>query len=206
MLSPDPIISPGAHVSDLASRVLSPLERRFGADSQACFGHPLWLLETIFDPRCFHGTSYRAASWLAVGEPRLSPHPCGLRRPPRDPEAGVRAGVDRQRWRAPVRSRPRSPLPPFPHDRQFQAQRQPLDRAGGLDRFYRARLTCTKTTRPSAGASYSTVLDTLHNQGFSLTLSSFQRTLARLRRERRPTSADSRGENGKRPHRSRRRI
>ena len=38
----------------------------------------------------------------------------------------------------------------------------------------------------SAGASHSAVLDTLHNQGFSLTLSSFQSTLARLRRERRP--------------------
>jgi hypothetical protein len=37
----------------------------------------------------------------------------------------------------------------------------------------------------SAGASHSAVLDTLHNQGFSLTLSSFQSTLARLRRERR---------------------
>jgi hypothetical protein len=37
----------------------------------------------------------------------------------------------------------------------------------------------------SAGASHSAVLDTLHNQGFSLTISSFQSTLARLRRERR---------------------
>ncbi|AGA92416.1 hypothetical protein Thimo_3764 (plasmid) [Thioflavicoccus mobilis 8321] len=39
----------------------------------------------------------------------------------------------------------------------------------------------------SAGASHSAVLDTLHNQGFTLTLSSFQSTLARLRRERRTT-------------------
>jgi hypothetical protein len=37
----------------------------------------------------------------------------------------------------------------------------------------------------SAGASHSAVLDTLHGQGFTLTLSSFQSTLARLRRERR---------------------
>ena len=37
----------------------------------------------------------------------------------------------------------------------------------------------------AAGASQSAVLDTLHNQGFTLTLSSFQSTLARLRRERR---------------------
>lgn len=37
----------------------------------------------------------------------------------------------------------------------------------------------------SAGASHSAVLGLLHNQGFTLTLSSFQSTLARLRRERR---------------------
>jgi hypothetical protein len=37
----------------------------------------------------------------------------------------------------------------------------------------------------SAGASHSAVLATLHNQGFTLTLSSFQSTLARLRRDRR---------------------
>lgn len=37
----------------------------------------------------------------------------------------------------------------------------------------------------SAGASHSAVLDTLHNQDFSLTIFSFQSTLARLRRERR---------------------
>ena len=37
----------------------------------------------------------------------------------------------------------------------------------------------------SAGASHSAVLKTLHGQGFTLTLSSFQSTLARLRREQR---------------------
>lgn len=37
----------------------------------------------------------------------------------------------------------------------------------------------------AAGASHGAVLGTLYNQGFSLTLSSFQSTLARLRRERR---------------------
>lgn len=37
----------------------------------------------------------------------------------------------------------------------------------------------------SAGASHSAALDTLHNHGFTLTLSSFQSTLARLRKEAR---------------------
>jgi len=36
----------------------------------------------------------------------------------------------------------------------------------------------------SAGASHAAVLETLHNQGFTLTASSFESTLARLRKER----------------------
>jgi len=64
------LILPGAHVPNLASRVLSRLERRVSADWQARFGHPLWLLETFVDPRFFRGTSYLAANWLAVGESR----------------------------------------------------------------------------------------------------------------------------------------
>jgi hypothetical protein len=63
------LILPGAHVPNLASRVLALLERRVRADWPVCFGHPLWLLETFVDPR-FHGTCYRAANWLAVGESR----------------------------------------------------------------------------------------------------------------------------------------
>ena len=37
----------------------------------------------------------------------------------------------------------------------------------------------------TAGASHAAVLDTLHAQGFTLTASSFESTLARLRKERR---------------------
>jgi len=64
------LILPGAHYPNLASRVLSLCERRISADWQAYFGHPLWLLETFVDPRFFHGTSYRAANWLYLGESR----------------------------------------------------------------------------------------------------------------------------------------
>jgi len=74
------LILPGAHVPNLASRLLSRLERRVSADWQARFGHPLRLLETFVDPRFFHGTRYRAANWLQVGESR------GFR--------GTRAGYD----------------------------------------------------------------------------------------------------------------
>jgi hypothetical protein len=34
------------------------------------FGHPVWLLETFVDPRYFHCTIYRTASWEYVGETR----------------------------------------------------------------------------------------------------------------------------------------
>jgi len=64
------LILPDAHYPNLASRVLSLLERRVSADWQTRFGYPLWLLETFVDPRLFHGTSYRAANWLHVGESR----------------------------------------------------------------------------------------------------------------------------------------
>ncbi len=64
------LILPAWHVANLASRVLALCERRVSGDWQARFGYPLWLLETFVDPRRFHGTSYRAANWLAVGETR----------------------------------------------------------------------------------------------------------------------------------------
>lgn len=64
------LILPEWHASNLASRVLSLCARRVGADWQARFGHPLWLLETFVDPGRFLGTSYRAANWLHVGETR----------------------------------------------------------------------------------------------------------------------------------------
>jgi hypothetical protein len=64
------LILPQWHVPNLASRVLSLCERRVGADWQRRFGHPLWLLETFVDPSRFHGTGYRAANWLQVGETR----------------------------------------------------------------------------------------------------------------------------------------
>ena len=64
------LILPAWHCPNLASRVLALCERRVVRDWRARFGHPLWLLETFVAPRRFHGTSYRAANWLAIGETR----------------------------------------------------------------------------------------------------------------------------------------
>ena len=56
--------------------MLSLCERRISEDWQQCFGYPLLLLETFVDPQYFHGTIYRAANWVHVGDTR------GYRRTP----------------------------------------------------------------------------------------------------------------------------
>lgn len=64
------LILPEHHYPNLASRVLSLCERRVSEDWQQCFGYPLLLLETFVDPLLFHGTIYRAANWVHVGDTR----------------------------------------------------------------------------------------------------------------------------------------
>jgi len=64
------LILPEHHHPNLASRVLSLCERRIALDWQDCFGYPLLLLETFVDPQYFHGTIYRAANWVYVGDTR----------------------------------------------------------------------------------------------------------------------------------------
>jgi hypothetical protein len=63
-------ILPAHHYPNLASRILALCERRLVADWRERFGYPLLLLETFVDPRYFHGTLYRAANWLYVGDTR----------------------------------------------------------------------------------------------------------------------------------------
>lgn len=64
------LILPGCHYPNLASRVLALCEKRIAQDWRVRFGYPLLLLETFVDPRYFHGTVYRAANWLYVGDTR----------------------------------------------------------------------------------------------------------------------------------------
>jgi len=64
------LILPDWHVPNLGSRVLSLCQKRLPRDWQETFGHPLVLIETFVDPQRFHGTVYRAANWLCVGESR----------------------------------------------------------------------------------------------------------------------------------------
>jgi hypothetical protein len=62
------LILPDWHTRNLGSRVLSLCEKRLVDDWQQSFGHPLLLLETFVDPQRFHGTVYKAANWLYVGQ------------------------------------------------------------------------------------------------------------------------------------------
>src|SRR5574341_1391555 len=61
------LILPGAHLPNLASRILATTCRRLSRDWQACYGHPILLAETFVDPTRFAGTCYRAAGWQCLG-------------------------------------------------------------------------------------------------------------------------------------------
>ena len=62
------LILPWVHVRCLASRVLSLVARRVRSDWESKYGHALDLLETFVDSSRFHGTCYRAANWIRVGQ------------------------------------------------------------------------------------------------------------------------------------------
>ena len=62
------LILPDWHLPNLGSRILSLCQRRLDSDWQKTFGHPVLLLETFVDPQHFHGTTYKAANWLYVGD------------------------------------------------------------------------------------------------------------------------------------------
>jgi Druantia protein DruA/DDE_Tnp_1-associated len=62
------LILPDWHLPNLGSRILSLCQRRLDSDWQKTFGHPVLLLETFVDPQRFHGTIYKAANWLYVGD------------------------------------------------------------------------------------------------------------------------------------------
>lgn len=61
------LILPDWHLPNLGSRILSLCQKRLDTDWQKVFGHPVALLETFVDPQRFHGTVYKAANWLYVG-------------------------------------------------------------------------------------------------------------------------------------------
>lgn len=62
------VVLPWVRVRNLASSLLSVLARRLPADWEARYGVRPLLLETLVDRSRFHGTCYRAANWIALGQ------------------------------------------------------------------------------------------------------------------------------------------
>ena len=61
-------VLPGDRPKNLASAVLSRTLKRLSADMVAAHGTPVLLVETFTDPSRHHGTCYKAANFLSVGE------------------------------------------------------------------------------------------------------------------------------------------
>ena len=62
------LIFPWVHVKNLASRALSLAVKRIGYDWQDRYGYSPVLLETFVDAEKYHGTCYRAANWIHLGQ------------------------------------------------------------------------------------------------------------------------------------------
>lgn len=61
------LILPHCHQKNLASRVLSLIQRRIQRDWRERFGYSLLLLETFVDPSRYQGTIYQASNWKFLG-------------------------------------------------------------------------------------------------------------------------------------------
>ncbi|MDP2645420.1 MAG: DUF4338 domain-containing protein [Desulfobacterales bacterium] len=62
------LILPWVRVSCLASHILGAMARILPAHWQNLYNHPLYYLETFVDQERFHGTCYRAANWIHIGQ------------------------------------------------------------------------------------------------------------------------------------------
>ncbi len=62
------LIYPWVHIRNLASKALSYAARRIRSDWQKRYGYQPVLLETFVDGANYHGSCYRAANWLYLGQ------------------------------------------------------------------------------------------------------------------------------------------
>ena len=62
------LILPWVRVSCLASHILGKMVKILPVDWERLYHHPLYYLETFVDQERFHGTCYRAANWLIIGQ------------------------------------------------------------------------------------------------------------------------------------------
>ena len=62
------LILPWVRVSCLASHILGKMVKILPVDWERLYHHPLYYLQTFVDQERFHGTCYRAANWLIIGQ------------------------------------------------------------------------------------------------------------------------------------------
>jgi hypothetical protein len=62
------LILPWVNITNLASWILAQVTRRLRQDWQSVYAHDLVLAETFVEKKRFHGSCYRAANWVCVGE------------------------------------------------------------------------------------------------------------------------------------------
>jgi hypothetical protein len=62
------LILPWVNITNLASWILAHVTRRLRDDWQTIYAHDIVLIETFVEKKRFHGTCYRAANWVCVGE------------------------------------------------------------------------------------------------------------------------------------------
>jgi len=62
------LILPWVHSRNLASRILSIVSRRIVSDWRQKYNYEPVLLETFVEKERFHGTCYKAANWIYVGD------------------------------------------------------------------------------------------------------------------------------------------
>jgi len=62
------LIRPSVKCENLASRVLSMVVQRVGADFKRRYGLEPWLLESFVNTQAYEGTCYQAANWLSLGQ------------------------------------------------------------------------------------------------------------------------------------------
>ncbi len=62
------LILPWIRIPHLASHILGHMARAVSKDWEQLYRHPIYFLETFVDTERFHGTCYRAANWIVLGE------------------------------------------------------------------------------------------------------------------------------------------
>lgn len=62
------VIMPDVRVRNLATWILGAIVRRISSDWQQHYGHPIYALETFVDELRHHGSCYKAANWLRIGD------------------------------------------------------------------------------------------------------------------------------------------